>query len=93
MRQIGTGDTRRTREAQPTARRDRTAPPQRHLGVAAGHHAVRDPESECNQTAFVFTPIPGQAAIVLPRGFGVYGLALSASNALPCQNRARNPSE
>jgi prepilin-type N-terminal cleavage/methylation domain-containing protein len=47
---------------------------------------TRDPEDACNQTAFVFTPVPGQAAIVLPKGFGVYGLALSASRPLPCEN-------
>jgi prepilin-type N-terminal cleavage/methylation domain-containing protein len=47
---------------------------------------TRDAESACNQTAFVFTPIPGQAAIVLPRGFGVYGLALSASRLDQCTN-------
>ncbi len=47
---------------------------------------TRDPEPACNQTAFVFTPIPGQAPISLPKGFGVYGLALSASRLDQCTN-------
>ena len=47
---------------------------------------TRNAESVCNQTAFIFTPIPGQAPIVLPKGFGVYGLALSTTNLPPCQN-------
>ncbi len=47
---------------------------------------TRAAESVCNQTAFIFRPVPGQAAITLPKGFGVYGLALSASFVPQCEN-------
>lgn len=36
------------------------------------------PESVCNPSAFVFTPVRGLAPITLPVGMGVYGLALNA---------------